>query len=182
MYDASSAVSGRAAGRAVGVAAVSTKGTAGEISTFHSYEEALGVYTAKEAMGELIALLFQNGASQVKAAPVTDSQDAAVLLENYRGAFAALERAEELAAVICDSEAVEVQKALQESVTEASAARRERLAVVGGGLWPGRPTRRCLWEARSSRGWTAWTPLGATTRSTLWCWGVSPLWSRWGER
>ncbi len=147
VYDASSAVSGRAAGRAVGVAAVSTKGTAGEISTFHSYEEALGVYTAKEAMGELIALLFQNGVSQVKAAPVTDSQDAAVLLENYRGAFAALERAEELAAVICDSEAVEVQKALQESVKEASAARRERLAVVGGA--PGETATQLVQRAKA---------------------------------
>lgn len=133
VYDASSAMSGRSTGRAVGVAAVSAKGTAGEVNTFHSYEEAAKVYTAKETMLTLIGLLFQNGAAQVKAVSVTAAQEAATLLENYKAAFAALEKAEDLAAVICDSDTAEVQKALQESVKTASEARRERLAVVFGG-------------------------------------------------
>lgn len=133
VYDASSAVSGSQGGRAVGVAAVSAKGKAGEVNSFHSYEEVLGVYTAKEAMSELAWLLFQNGAARVYAVSVADSEEDAALLENYRAAFALLEKVEELAVVICDSEATEVQKALQESVKNAAAVRRERLAVVFGG-------------------------------------------------
>ena len=132
VYDASSAVSGNSSGRAVGVAAVSAKGTAGKVNTFHSYEEAEKVYTAKDSMNELISLLFQNGTAQVKAVSVTGTEDAAALLGNYKAAFAALEK-EDLAIVICDSDTAEVQKALQESVKTASEARRERLAVVFGG-------------------------------------------------
>ena len=133
VYDASSAVSGRNTGRAVGVAAVSTKGTAGEVNTFHSYEEAAKIYTSKDTMLTLIELLFQNGAAQVKAVSVTSTQEAAALLANYKAAFSALEKTEDLAAVVCDSDSAEVQKALQESVKTASEARRERLAVVFGG-------------------------------------------------
>ena len=133
VYDASSAVSGSANGRAVGVAGLSAKGKAGEVRLFHSYEEALGVYTAKEVISEMIALLFQNGAAQVYAVSVAAGEEASVLLENYKTAFDALEKVEELAAVVCDSTDAEVQKALKESVQRASQVRRERLAVVCGG-------------------------------------------------
>lgn len=133
VYDASSAVSGSRGGRAVGVAAVSAKGKAGEVNVFHSYEEALGVYTPKETMSELVSLLFQNGAARVYAVSVAGSEEADTLLENYKGAFALLEKVEDLAVVLCDSEAAAVQKALQESVKDAADARRERLAVIFGG-------------------------------------------------
>lgn len=133
VYDASSAVSAHAAGGAVGVAAVSAKGKAGEAQTFHSYEEVLGVYTAKETMSELCALLFRNGASKVCAVSVATAGEDETMLASYNAAFAALERVEELTAVICDSEKLEVQKALRDSVKNASEARRERLAVVCGG-------------------------------------------------
>lgn len=133
VYDASSAVSGQLGGRAVGVAAVSAKGEAGKVNIFHSYEEVLGVYTAKETMSKLASLLFQNGAARVYAVSVTDSEESDTLLENYKAAFACLEKVEGLAVVLCDSDTAAVQKALQESVKAAAEARRERLAVIFGG-------------------------------------------------
>ena len=133
VYDASSAVSGKTTGRAVGVAAVSAKGKAGEVNIFHSYEEALEVYTAKEIMSELVSLLFQNGAAQVCAVSVEQSEAPATLLENYKAAFAALEKVEDLAVVICDSDSQDIQKALMESVKASAEVRRERLAVIFGG-------------------------------------------------
>ncbi|MDE6107227.1 MAG: phage tail sheath subtilisin-like domain-containing protein [Oscillospiraceae bacterium] len=133
VYDASSAVSGRTSGRAVGVAAISAKGKVGEVNVFHSYEEALGVYTPKETMSELVSLLFQNGAAQVYAVSVAHSEETDTLLENYKAAFGLLEKVEDLAVVLCDSENTAVQKALQESVKSAAESRRERLAVIFGG-------------------------------------------------
>lgn len=133
VYDASSAVSGQSGGKYVGIAAVSGKGKPDEVSVFHSYEEALGVYTAKELMSELIALAFQNGAAKVYAVSVTASEDESTLTENYKTAFALLEQVEDAAVVLCDSEKAEVQKALRDSVKAASDARRERLAIVFGG-------------------------------------------------
>ena len=133
VYDASSAVSGKTTGRAVGVAAVSAKGKAGEVNVFHSYEEVLEVYTAKETMSQLASLLFQNGAAQVYAVSVEANETPATLLENYKAAFTAMEKVEDIAVVICDSDVQDIQKALMESVKAAAEVRRERLAVIFGG-------------------------------------------------
>lgn len=53
--------------------------------------------------------------------------------EGYEAAFAALSGMEDLSVVVCDSTDQEVQQKLRDSVTAASAARRERIAVVAGG-------------------------------------------------
>ena len=53
--------------------------------------------------------------------------------EGYEAAFAALSGMEDLSVVVCDSTDQEVQQKLRDSVTAASAARRERIAVMAGG-------------------------------------------------
>ena len=48
--------------------------------------------------------------------------------EGYEAAFAAMSGMEDLSVVVCDSTDQEVQQKLRDSVTAASAARRERIA------------------------------------------------------
>ena len=64
--------------------------------------------------------------AQVRAVPVTDES-------GYDAAFSLLAAEENVALVLCDSTDVTVQQKLRDSVSSASEARRERIAVVCGG-------------------------------------------------
>lgn len=125
-YDASSVVRGSRGGRAVGLAGICSKLTAGTVESFGSFQQAESRLGAGEGMTELIRLLFSNGAGRVYVAAAADEG-------GYEAAFAALEKVEGLAVVVCDSAQAAVQQRLRESVKKASANRRERLAVVCGG-------------------------------------------------
>ena len=126
-YDASAAVRGGRAIRTIGVAAKSTGGTANTPVTLTSYEAGIGVFGEDQAqspgMAAILRLLFLGGASTVVAVAVGDG--------DYAGAFAALQAVEDIQIVVCDSGDLAVQQALRASVEAASAARRERIAVVG---------------------------------------------------
>ena len=123
-YDASSVVSGGGSGGTVGLAAVS-EAEAGKVYTLSRYEDAVSQLGAGDRMTGLVRLLFLNGAAQVKAVAVAEES-------GYEGAFALLQGEEEIAVVVCDSTALAVQQKLRASVEDASAARRERIAVVSG--------------------------------------------------
>ena len=125
-YDASSVVSGGGSGGTVGLAAVS-EAEAGKVYTLSRYEDAVSQLGAGDRMTGLVRLLFLNGAAQVKAVAVAEES-------GYEGAFALLQGEEEIAVVVCDSTALAVQQKLRASVEDASAARRERIAVVSGAL------------------------------------------------
>lgn len=127
-YDASTVVSGSGSGRLVGLAAVNTVAQAGVVQVITSYDKAVTAFGSNgaEDMAELIRLALKNGAAGVAAVPVASE-------EGYEDAFALLAGMEDIALVICDSTKLEVQQALRDSVAEASALRRERLAVVAGG-------------------------------------------------
>ena len=127
-YGASAVVSGRGTGRLVGLAAVNTQAEAGKVQTITSYERAVAVFGSggPEDMAELIRLALKNGASGVAAVPVADES-------GYEAAFAQLGRLEDIALVICGSTDPAVEKALRDSVAEASDMRRERLCVLAGG-------------------------------------------------
>lgn len=126
-YDASAAVRGGRAIRTIGVAARSAGGAASTPVALTSYEAGIGVFgedrTDSPGMAAMLRLLFLGGASRVVAVAVED--------ENYAAAFAALQAAEDIQVVVCDSGDLTVQQALRASVEAASAARRERIAVVG---------------------------------------------------
>ena len=126
-YDASTVVSGRGGGRLVGLAAVSTAASPGAVQTITSYDQAVSLFGSRgsEDMAELIRLVLKNGASGVAAIPVADES-------GYEAAFAQLAGMEDIALVLCDSTDISVQKALRDSVSEASGLRRERLCVVAG--------------------------------------------------
>lgn len=131
-YDASSIVSGSAAGKTVGVAAIAAGGDAGEVITLHSYAEGLSTFgeDAEHApgMAAMLKLLFCNGAGCVKAVAVADTGT----VSDYEAAFDLLGEEEEIGIVVCDSTNAAVHAALAQNVAAASEARRERIAVVGG--------------------------------------------------
>lgn len=129
VYDTSAVVSAGQAPKAVGVAARAAKGAVGTAVTVTGYAagaEAFGE-DAAPGMGMLLRLLFLNGASSVTAVRVAD----AGTLEDYQSAFEVLSR-QDVQVVVCDSADEMVHQMLRSAVEAASAARQERIAVVGG--------------------------------------------------
>ena len=126
-YDAAASLRGSRAARIVGVAAKSKTGTSNVPVTITSYEMGLSVFgeddAASPGMSTLLKLLFLGGVYMVSAVAV-DGKD-------YASAFAALQSVENVQIVVCDSGELAVQQALRASLESASAARRERVAVVG---------------------------------------------------
>ena len=127
-YDASSVVSGSGSGSVVGLAVVNGRAEAGQVYTLTSYESAAALFGSGggEDAAELVRLILKNGASAVVAAVAADES-------GYGEAFAALGGMEDISVVLCGSTDLSVQKKLRDSVVEASAARRERIAVAAGG-------------------------------------------------
>ena len=129
-YDTSSVVSGKRAVQAIGVAAKAAKGDVGRAVTVTGYAAGAAVFGEEETpgMSVLLRLLFTGGASSVTAVRVADEGTA----EDYRRAFNALGK-EDVRVLVCDSGDEDIQQALRDAVEEASALRRERIAVVGYG-------------------------------------------------
>ena len=127
-YAASSAVSGRAGKKNVGLA-VKIKQPQKTMWTINTYQDAVAAFGAATGnnAAQLTRLLLQNGAAQVMVFPV--SGDA---LSNYRTAFERMQSVQDLAVVMCDSTQLDVQQALRDSVQAASQVQCERIAVVGG--------------------------------------------------
>lgn len=88
-----------------------------------SYSRAVGD-VGECALSRMAQLAIRNGAGMVYGIPAG---------EDYAAAFAAAAAIEDAAVVVCDSADIQVQQALKTMVQECSAARRERIAVVGGG-------------------------------------------------
>ena len=127
-YDASTLVRGSGGHKTVGLAAINSVATAGVPVTVTSYEAAVAAFGSQEGeqdMAELIRIALLNGAAAVVAVPVEDA-------DGYEDAFETLAATENISVMLCDSTQVTVQQALRDSVLAASAARRERIAGVGG--------------------------------------------------
>ena len=112
-YGASSLIRGSGGRKTVGLVAVNTKATAKTVYTITSYEEAVTTFGSAggQDMAELIRVISADG---------------------YEAGFAVLEAQENISVVVCDSTTQTDQQDLRDSVAAASAARRERIAVVGG--------------------------------------------------
>lgn len=131
VYDASGVVSAGRAPKRIGVAALAAKGTVNEAVTLTGYSAGVEAFgedaAATPGMSTLLRLLFLNGASVVCAVRVGADGDTTA----YQAAFDALAGCD-VQVVVCDSSEAAVQKALKTAVEAASAARGERIAVVGG--------------------------------------------------
>ncbi|MCI9513231.1 MAG: phage tail sheath protein [Oscillospiraceae bacterium] len=126
-YDASSVVQRFGGGKVVGLAALSGKGESGQVVTITSLEAGLTAFGSDgetKGMEAMLRLLFANGAGVVKAVRAADA-------DHYGDAFDALSLEEDVQVVTCDSGELPVQQLLRVSLEEASAARRERIGVVG---------------------------------------------------
>lgn len=124
-YDASGLVYGSGGGGLVGLTAVNSAAEAGSVQVVTSYQKAVSLFGSQGEMAALAGLALRNGASAVACTAVADETD-------YETGFAALCAREDVAVMICDSTQLEVQQKLREYVQEASASRRERIAVVAG--------------------------------------------------
>ena len=131
VYDASSVTSAGRAAKRIGVAALAVKGTANTAVTLTGYGAGVEAFgedgTDKPGMSTLLKLLFANGASTVYAVRVAADGDLAA----YQAAFVALTNCD-VQVVVCDSSELTIQKALKTAVETASAARGERIGVIGG--------------------------------------------------
>ena len=124
-YDASTVISGSGGSSTVGLVGLVTDGESGKLYTFNRYEDAVTQFGQEENLTKLVQVLFRNGAARVVVAPVSGEED-------YQGAFDLLAMEDDIDLVVCDSTQLSVQQALRQSVCDASQARRERIAVVGG--------------------------------------------------
>ena len=128
VYDASAVVSAGRAAKRIGVAAKASRGLVCNPVALTGYAAGVTVFGETEGgMSDLLKALFLNGASVVVAVRVAN--DAA--LSDYQAAFTVLEK-QDVQIVVCDSADQSVHQALRTSLENASAARRERIAVVGG--------------------------------------------------
>ena len=89
------------------------------------------------ALSRLALLAIRNGAGAVYGVPVKtvkagDGEDDDVEKYDYDAAFEIAAAIEDVSVVVCDSDDVKVQQKLREMVKTCSAARKERIAVVGG--------------------------------------------------
>lgn len=126
--DASAVLAAGQAPKVVGVAAQALRGTVGEVVLLTGYAAGVAAFgeDTKTGMSTLLKLLFWNGASTVAAVRVAETGTK----EDYQAAFAALS-GESVQVQLCDSGDLAIQQALKTAVEEDSAARKERIAVVG---------------------------------------------------
>ena len=127
-YEASTLVRRGTGTKTVGVAAKAAAGTAGEVTLVTSYEagvQKFGRDSGTPGMETILRLLFLNGVAAVRAVRVAADG-------SYSDAFDLLALEEDVQVVVCDSGDAAVHQQLRSSLEAASAARRERIAVVGG--------------------------------------------------
>ena len=128
-YEASSLTAAAANGGKVAViAAVDGAKNLKDAYQWTSYSKA-AADVGECALSWLAQLAIRNGAGAVYGVPVKTGEGKKA---DYEAAFAVAEAIEDVSVVVCDSDDVEVQQELREMVKTCSAARKERIAVVGG--------------------------------------------------
>ncbi|MEG2221358.1 MAG: phage tail sheath subtilisin-like domain-containing protein [Oscillospiraceae bacterium] len=127
-YDASAVIGGGSAKKGIGMVVKGDTAVPGEPVTVTSYAEGYGIFGKNAIAALLLEALFLGGAGTVIVAKTA----ATGTVEDYKAAFAVLEKEETIRLMLCDSGKLAVHQALRTSVLEASQNRRERIAVVGG--------------------------------------------------
>ncbi len=122
-YETSSLTAAAAGGGRVAVVAQAQGPELKDSYQWTSYSRALGD-VGDCALSRMARLAIRNGAGMVYGIPAG---------EDYAAAFAKAAAIEDAAVVACDSADPAVQQGLKTMVQECSAARKERIAVVGGG-------------------------------------------------
>lgn len=126
-YEASSLTAAANRGGVVAVVARLDREDAEPYYAWSSYSRAVGDVGAG-VLSEMARLAIRNGAGLVYGIPVKTVEEA----PDYDSALAVAAGLEDVTIVVCDSDDKDVQKKLMDSVQTCSAARKERIAVVGG--------------------------------------------------
>lgn len=121
-YEASSLTAAAQGGRSVAVVAAHAGADGSKSYQWTSYSRA-AADVGDCVLSRMAQLAIRNGAGVVYGVPAG---------EDYAQAFATVAAMEDVGIVVCDSAELAVQQALKTMVQECSAARRERIAVVGG--------------------------------------------------
>ena len=124
-YDVSTLIHGTGRGSVVGLAAINADVDSGKVWTITGQEQAAALFGAENYLTVLSALALRNGASAVVCTAVASAAD-------YQGAFELLCAQENVSVLLCNSVTLSVQQTLRDCILEASASRRERIAVVAG--------------------------------------------------
>ena len=127
-YEVTSALYGSGGGRGVGVAAVASAGTKGEVTLITGAAQAANLYGPGSNLTQLIRTLLENGAPRVYAVPAVTAGSAAQ--GDYEAAFAALMEEPDIGCMVCDSQSAAVHKALREAVLSGTEQTKYRVAVV----------------------------------------------------
>lgn len=122
-YEASALSASAGKGKAVAVVAVGPEDSVGTVYSWTSYSRAVND-VGECSLSDLARLILKNGASLVYGVAVTT---------DYEAGFDLVAAVEDAAVVVCDSTELTVQQSLRTMVESCSAARKERIAVVGGG-------------------------------------------------
>ena len=133
-YETSSLTAASAGGGKVAIIASVDSGMDGaeDVKDFYqwtSYSRA-AADVGECTLSRLAQLAIRNGAGAVYGVPVKNAGDSDG--KDYTAAFTVAEGLEDVSIVVCDSDDVTVQQKLREMVETCSAARKERIAVVGG--------------------------------------------------
>ena len=123
-YEASGGLRGGSGGGAVGLAAAASGGKAGEVKLLTSYAEAVSAFGGGN-MVALVKLLLENGAPEVYACAVTDS--------DYDTAFSALMGAAAVRYMVCDSRSAAVHAKLSAAIAGADEQSKYRIGIVESG-------------------------------------------------
>ena len=121
-YETSSLTAAAAGGGKVAVVAALDNADGKRCYQWTSYSKA-AADVGECVLSRMARIAIRNGAGMVYGVPASG---------DYSAAFATVAALEDVAVVVCDSTKLNVQQALKTMVTECSAARRERIAVVGG--------------------------------------------------
>lgn len=121
-YEASSLTAASAQGGTAAVIAQAEGAEAGTVYRWTSYSQAVGD-VGDCLLSRMAQAAIRNGAGAVYGVAAG---------EDYADAFAAAAALEDVAVAVCDSTETADQKALKEMVEACSAARKERIAVMGG--------------------------------------------------
>ena len=154
-YDASSVVRRSRGSKVVGIAAKAENGTVGSVVTVTSYEGGKTVFGADSegiGMTGLLRLLYENGASEVKAVRVADSGT----VSDYTEAFQALADCGSVRIAVTDSAAAALAiltasaisivggsgETVSDMLEHAAALNHERMVLVGPDVLDGGGTRQ----------------------------------------
>lgn len=124
-YDASSASTTTGGRSVVAVAAVCSDVSA-EVTLLTNYASGAAKFGTQSSMGQMLKLLYDNGAGVVLAYPITEASTTA-----YEAAFEALLAEKRAAFMVCDSTDSAVHAAMKTAVMAASELRNECIGLVG---------------------------------------------------